>query len=155
MPAPPHTIESGPYGGNGGSYYDATHGTHRITKIDAWGRSYRGYDVLNGFRFTFDDNQKSPLVGHENPNIHRAFEFEKGEKITSMTIHAGDNEGFVNGFEFDTNKPRHYEVGGKEGLASHITGKHLGNGEWAGAQGRDRIHGASEVVDNMDIFFKT
>ncbi|GIC92227.1 uncharacterized protein Aud_008693 [Aspergillus udagawae] len=142
-------VEDGPYGGYGGSYYKAEHGQHKIKKIDAWGRSYDGYDVVNGFQFTWDDGYKGPLVGHQNPNIYRPFEFEDDEKITSMTIRAGHDVGFVDAIEFNTNKSRHYEVGGKGGEPNVIKGKHLGNGDWIGAEGRDPIHGADAVVDSI------
>ncbi|EAW20403.1 uncharacterized protein NFIA_100400 [Aspergillus fischeri NRRL 181] len=142
-------VEDGPYGGYGGSYYKAEHGAHKIKKIDAWGRSYDGYDVVNGFQFTWDDGYTGPLVGQKNPNIHKTFEFGDNEMITSMTIRAGHNEGYVDAIEFDTNKRRHYEVGGKGGEPNIIKGEDLGNGEWIGAEGRDRIHGADAVVDSI------
>ncbi|KAL2830897.1 Jacalin-like lectin domain-containing protein [Aspergillus cavernicola] len=153
MPATQGRVLNGPYGGLGGSYYNAEHGEHKIKKLDAWGRSYAGYDVLNGIQFTWDDNYNGPLIGHKNDNIHREFEFQDDEKINAMTVYAGDGEGFVNGLEFDTNRGRHYEVGGKEGKVNHL--RNLGTGDWIGAEGRDNIHGASDVVDSMDIYFKT
>ncbi|OJJ08460.1 hypothetical protein ASPVEDRAFT_34609 [Aspergillus versicolor CBS 583.65] len=151
--APKGRVMNGPYGGMGGSYYNAEHGSHKIKKINAWGRSYAGYDVLNGFQFTFDDNHQGPLVGHINENDAGEFEFRDGEKISSMHVHAGDGEGFVNGFEFDTNQHRHFEIGGKEGKDNDVP--HLGNGDWIAAEGRDPIHGADAVVDNIDIYFST
>ncbi|GAQ11726.1 griffithsin [Aspergillus lentulus] len=141
-------VEDGPYGGNGGSYYDAEHGHHKIKRIDAWGRSYAGFDVVNGFQFTWDDGYTGPLVGEKNDNIYRPFEFEDNEKITSMTIRAGDNEGYVDAIEFDTNRSRHYEVGGKGGKLNRIEGEQLGNGEWIGAEGKD-----GAVVDSIEVFF--
>jgi hypothetical protein len=143
---------NGPYGGMGGSYYDEVHGEHKVKKIDAWGRSYKGYDVLNGFQFTWDDNHVGNLIGHKNDNIHSGFEFKDGEKIHGMTVYAGDGEGFVNGFKFDTNKGRSYSIGGKKGKENHLA--NLGTGDLIGAEGRDKTHGAGEVVDNMDIYFK-
>ncbi|KAL4778135.1 Jacalin-like lectin domain-containing protein [Aspergillus varians] len=144
-------VTNGPYGGMGGSYYDAEHGSHKIKKVNAWGRSYAGYDVLNGFQFTYDDGYQSPLVGHVNNNVSGQFEFKDGEKIASMNVYAGDGEGFVNGFEFNTNQGRHFTIGGKEGKNNHL--QNLGTGDWIGAEGRDPIHGAAEVVDNIDIYF--
>ncbi|OJJ52424.1 hypothetical protein ASPSYDRAFT_52052 [Aspergillus sydowii CBS 593.65] len=152
MPATRGKVKNGPYGGMGGEYYDAEHGEHKIRKVDAWGRSYAGYDVLNGFQFTYDDGYQGQLVGHKNPNDHEEFTFKDGEKIDSMNVYAGDNEGFVNGFDFHTNYNNNYTIGGKEGKPNHLT--NLGNGEWIGVEGRDPIHGAAEVVDNMDIWFK-
>ncbi|OJI96708.1 hypothetical protein ASPVEDRAFT_36118 [Aspergillus versicolor CBS 583.65] len=152
MPATHGRVRNGPYGGMGGEYYNAEHDEHKIRRVDAWGRSYRGYDVLNGFQFTYDDGHKGPLVGHENPNDHKDFTFEDGEKIDRMTVYAGFDEGFVNGFDFHTNYNHDFTVAGKEGKVNHLP--HLGNGEWIGAEGRDPIHGAAEVVDNIDIWFK-
>ncbi|KAA8645428.1 hypothetical protein EYZ11_008625 [Aspergillus tanneri] len=148
-------VEDGPYGGFGGSYYNAENGQRKIKRIDAWGRSWDGYDVVNGLQFTWDDGYQGPLVGHKNPNIYRPFEFDRDEIITSMTIRAGDNVGYVDGIEFDTNQNRHYEVGGKGGKANVLRGRLLGNGEWTRAEGRDPIHGAGEVLDNIKVFFNT
>ena len=153
MPATRGRIMNGPYGGMGGSYYNEVHGEHNIKKIDAWGRSYSGYDVLNGFQFTWDDNYQGNLIGQKNDNIHQGFEFEDGEKINNMTVYAGDGEGYVNGFQFDTNKGRHYSIGGTEGKVNHLN--NLGTGDLIGAEGRDSIHGSGEVVDNMDLYFKS
>lgn len=149
--APKGRVMNGPYGGMGGSYYNAEHGSHKVKKINAWGRSYAGYDVLNGFQFTFDDGQLGPLVGHINANVPGEFEFHDGEKIASMNVYAGDGEGFVNGFKFDTNQGRHFEIGGKEGKNNALA--NLGTGDWIAAEGRDPIHGADDVVDNIEIYF--
>lgn len=152
MPAAYGRVKNGPYGGMGGEYYDAEHGEHKIRQVNAWGRSYAGYDVLNGFQFTYDDGYQGPLVGHENVNNHKEFTFKDGEKIDSMTVYAGDNEGFVNGFDFHTNYNNNYSVGGKEGKPNRLPS--IGTGEWIGAEGRDPIHGAADVVDNIDIWFR-
>ncbi|KAL4880651.1 hypothetical protein BJY04DRAFT_219121 [Aspergillus karnatakaensis] len=154
MPTTKARTHVGPFGGFGGEYYDAEHGDgeYRVQHLVAGGRSYEGFDVLNGFQFFWDDGYKSGVVGHIQPGTEEYYDFKENEKITSMTIYAGDNEGFVNGFEFKTNMDGKFEVGGKEGLATRLTD--LGTGDLVGAEGRDPIHGAAEVVDSMKIYFR-
>lgn len=142
MPAAQGLDLHGPYGGFGGGYYNELYEEHKIKNIDAWGRSFRGYDVLNGFQFTWDDGLQGHLIGHKNDNIYEGFAFKDVEKMNSMIFYAGDGEGFVNGFEFDTNHGRHYSIGGKEGNLNHLN--HLGTGDMIGAEGRDSIHDSGE-----------
>ncbi|KAJ5589290.1 Mannose-binding lectin [Penicillium hordei] len=153
MPAPQGMVMNGPYGGPGGGGYDEEDGEHKVRRIDAWGRSYNGYDVLNGFQFTWDDGVQGNLIGNTNDNIYEFYEFNDGETIDSMTVYAGDGEGYVNGFEFDTNLGGHYSIGGTEGKVNYL--ENLGTGDLTAAAGRDSTHGSGDVVDSIDIYFKT
>ncbi|KAJ5589213.1 Mannose-binding lectin [Penicillium hordei] len=144
---------NGPFGGKDGGGYDEQHGKHKVKIIDAWGTKFKTYDVLNGFQFIWDDGHRSNLIGHRNDSNYKGVEFNDGEKITDMTVHAGNGEGYVNGFEFNTNQNRHYSIGGKEGKAFPL--KNLGTGYLTGATGGYPNHGCGDVVDSMDIYFLT
>ncbi|KAE8371453.1 hypothetical protein BDV26DRAFT_276072 [Aspergillus bertholletiae] len=147
--------KDGPYGGFGGSAYDLRDQEHKIKRIDAWEAEWKNYPVLGALRFEFDNGHQSERIGGRDPHTDyhlRSFEFMDGEKIDHMTVFAGDNDGFFNGFKFHTNKKRNWHVGGNEGKETEVP--HLGNGEWAGATGRDNSHGADAVVDSMCLYFK-
>ncbi|KAE8340777.1 hypothetical protein BDV24DRAFT_175046 [Aspergillus arachidicola] len=142
----------GPYGGNGGSAYDARDNEHKIQRIETWEAAWQGQNpVLGAIQFQFDDDTYSGRVGGKDPAIDyypkTPFVFEDGEKIDSMTVYAGD---FINGFKFHTTRDNEFQVGGTDGPNDV---QNLGNGEWAGATGRDNIHGADAVVDSMILYF--
>ncbi|KAE8422246.1 hypothetical protein BDV36DRAFT_245450 [Aspergillus pseudocaelatus] len=148
--------KDGPYGGYGGSAYDLRDQEHKIKRIEAWEAEWKGYPVLGALRFQFDNGHQTGRIGGRDPHTNYRpvppFEFKDGERIDHMTVFAGDNDGFFNGFRFHTNKNRNCHVGGSEGKATDVP--HLGNGEWAGATGRDNSHGADAVVDSMCLYFK-
>ncbi|KAL3483113.1 hypothetical protein BJX62DRAFT_231213 [Aspergillus germanicus] len=157
MPRIRSLAQDGPYGGQGGSSYNALHNDQKIKHIDAWKCNYMGYDVLGGLNFVFEDGTPSGRFGCKDNHIgyveERPFDFADGETIDSMKVYAGDGEGFCNGFEFHTNHNNHYSAGSKIGREFPVD--NLGkNGEWAGATGRDGQHGADAVVDNMVLYFK-
>ncbi|KAJ0420282.1 hypothetical protein BJY00DRAFT_323976 [Aspergillus carlsbadensis] len=157
MPRIQALARDGPYGGQGGSAYNATHNEQKIRHIDAWGATYDGYPVLGALQFVFEDGTPTGRIGGRDPGIgytpEPPFDFQDGETIESMNVYAGDGEGFCNGFEFHTNRGRDYSAGTKIGLKSAV--EDLGrDGEWAGASGRDGQHGADAVVDNMILYFK-
>ncbi|GLA36001.1 hypothetical protein AnigIFM63309_001659 [Aspergillus niger] len=149
--------QDGPYGGMGGSAYDARRGDQKVRHLDAWETNYNNYKVLGAINFGFDQGSTG-RIGGRDPNLNyyqKSFDFEDDETIDDMWIFAGDGEGYVNGFNFHTTRGNNFEVGGTEGLPTHLQGPDLGeNGEWAGATGRDPIHGADAVVDNMILYFK-
>ncbi|KAF5857304.1 hypothetical protein ETB97_005988 [Aspergillus alliaceus] len=146
----------GPYGGNGGSAYDLRDHEHKIKHIDAWEAKWQNYDVIGALRFRFDNGDLSNRVGGRDPNTNyylKSFDFGDDEGIKEMTVYAGNNEGFLNGFKFRTTHNREWKVGGTEGQPFPV--KNLGKkGEWAGATGRDGIHGADAVVDSAILYFK-
>ncbi|PYH77004.1 hypothetical protein BO82DRAFT_345929 [Aspergillus uvarum CBS 121591] len=149
-------VQDGPYGGLGGSAYNATHEEQKIRRLDAWSADYSGYNVLGAIQFTFQDGSSSGRVGGRDPNIGynpKSFVFDDEETIDKFTVYAGDNEGFVNGFNFHTTQGNEFEIGSTDGLESDVPS--LGsNGEWAGAAGRDSSHGADAVIDSMILYFK-
>ncbi|KAL2834788.1 hypothetical protein BJY01DRAFT_252819 [Aspergillus pseudoustus] len=148
-------VTDGPYGGPGGSAYDARDNGVKVRDIQTWTANYNSYNVLGAIEFTFADNQPSGRIGGKDPNVgynpDQPFSFEDGETIENMTFYAGDNQGYCNGFEFDTNYGNHFEGGTKIGMPSTVD--QLGNGELAGASGRDNSHGADAVVDSMILYF--
>ncbi|KAE8138526.1 hypothetical protein BDV38DRAFT_281835 [Aspergillus pseudotamarii] len=147
--------KDGPYGGRGGSPYDLRDPEHKIKRIDAWDANWKNYPVLGALRFQFDDGHQSERIGGKDPHTDyhlHSFEFLDGERINHMTVFAGHNDGFFNGFQFHTTLNRHWEVGGREGEATDLP--NLGNGEWVGATGRDEVSGADAVVDSMCLYFK-
>ncbi|KAL3455763.1 hypothetical protein BJX64DRAFT_297298 [Aspergillus heterothallicus] len=150
--------KDGPYGGPGGSAYDARSNESRVHRVRTWSADYAGYNVLGGIQFDFDDGSSSGRIGGRDPNINyyedKPFIFDDGEKIEDMTVFAGDGEGFCNGIMFHTNKAEKgpWKGGSQIGYPFHVPD--LGNGEWAGATGRDSQHGANAVVDNMVLYFR-
>ncbi|KAL3446123.1 hypothetical protein BJX65DRAFT_296567 [Aspergillus insuetus] len=157
MPRIRSLAQDGPYGGQGGSAYNALHNEQKIQHIDAWSANYDGYNVLGALQFVFEDGTSTGRIAGKDPAIgyipDESFDFEDGETIESMNMYAGDGEGFCNGFEFHTNLGRDYSVGSQIGLKSPV--QDLGkNGEWAGASGRDSQHGADAVMDSMVLYFK-
>lgn len=150
----------GPYGGMGGSSYDARDNEEKVKHVDLWTANYDNYEVIGAFNLEFQDGYSTGRIGGRNNAVPLygpySYDFADDETIDSMWINAGDGEGFVNGLGFTTNKNRQgFNVGGHEGLETKLEGDDLGaNGEWAGATGRDNIHGADAVVDNMILYFK-
>ncbi|GKZ36919.1 hypothetical protein AbraIFM66950_008184 [Aspergillus brasiliensis] len=146
----------GPYGGMGGSAYDARNEEQKLRHLDAWATDYNGYRVLGAIRFEFDQGS-SGRIGGKDPNLNyypESYDFDPDETIKEMWVYAGDNEGYVNGFKFKTDRGE-FEIGGTEGKETYLHGRDLGaNGEWAGATGRDTVHGADAVVDNMILYFR-
>ncbi|RAL06944.1 uncharacterized protein BO97DRAFT_447207 [Aspergillus homomorphus CBS 101889] len=150
MPDTEDLVQDGPYGGPGGKAYDAR--GKRVVNLQTWRANYNNYDVLGAIEFGFEDGTSSGRIGGGDPSVNyypdQPFSFQSGEVIKSMTFYAGDNEGYCDGFKFDTNLNHHFEGGNTEiGKPNPVSA--LGNGEWAGATGRDGSHGADAVVDNM------
>lgn len=149
--------QDGPYGGMGGSAYDARKGEQKVRHLDAWTTNYNGYEVIGALEFEFENGEKSGRIGGKDNNMNyygpKPYDFASDETIKDMWIYAGDDEGYVNGFNFTTDRGN-FDVGGHEGLPTHLGSQDLGNGEWAGATGRDDIHGADAVVDNMILYFR-
>ncbi|GKZ76321.1 hypothetical protein AnigIFM56816_005301 [Aspergillus niger] len=151
--------QDGPFGGFGGSAYDARNNEQKVKHVNAWKAHYQGYDVLGAIEFQFQNGDWSGRIGGKDPNIDyipESYEFADDETINHMWVYAGKDDGFVNGFRFTTNRSsKPFEVGGTEGNLTELKDDELGaNGEWAGATGRDPIHGADAVVDNMILYFK-
>ncbi|RAK87324.1 hypothetical protein BO79DRAFT_256381 [Aspergillus costaricaensis CBS 115574] len=153
----------GPYGGMGGSSYDARDGEEKVKHVDLWTANYgdqNQYEVIGAFNLEFQDGYSTGRIGGRNNAVPLygpySYDFADDETINYMWVNAGDGEGFVNGLGFKTNKNSDgFNVGGHEGHETELTGPDLGaNGEWAGATGRDNIHGADAVVDNMILYFK-
>jgi hypothetical protein len=157
MPRIKGLARDGPYGGQGGSAYNALHNEQKVKHVEAWSADYKGYNVLGALELSFEDGTSTGRIGGRDPNIDydpvEPFDFQDGETITRMHVYAGDGEGFCNGFDFETNWGREFTVGSKIGKPNQVPD--LGrNGEWAGASGRDDVHGADAVVDNMILYFK-
>ncbi|KAL2865904.1 uncharacterized protein BJX67DRAFT_356752 [Aspergillus lucknowensis] len=150
------SIIDGPYGGYGGQPYSELHNNQKLKHVDAWGTSFAGYDVLGGIQFTWADGFQGPVIGREDANHYKAFDFDDDERITKMTVYAGDGEGFVNGIHFETDNPKHkpFDVGSRIGKDNYPD---LGNGEWIGAESRNpavaQDGGAQGVVDNIRLYF--
>ncbi|BCR93140.1 uncharacterized protein AKAW2_10186A [Aspergillus luchuensis] len=151
----------GPFGGQGGSSYDARDGEEKVKHVDVWTAKYgdANYDVIGAIDFRFQNGYSTGRIGGRDPAVPLSgpypFDFMDDEGIDDMYVFAGDGEGFVNGLEFHTNFDRRFKVGGSEGRPNHLRGPDLGaKGEWAGATGRDNLHGADAVVDNMILYFK-
>ncbi|GLA19512.1 hypothetical protein AnigIFM62618_007624 [Aspergillus niger] len=151
--------QDGPFGGFGGSAYDARNNEQKVKHVNAWKAFYKGYDVLGAIEFQFQNGDWSGRIGGKDPNIDyipESYEFADDETINHMWVYAGEDDGFVNGFQFTTNRRSDpFKVGGTEGKLTELEDDELGaNGEWAGATGRDNIHGADAVVDNMILYFR-
>ncbi|PYH69547.1 uncharacterized protein BO88DRAFT_404559 [Aspergillus vadensis CBS 113365] len=152
----------GPFGGLGGSAYDARDNEEKVKRVDVWTANYgdRNYEVIGGINFEFQDGYSTGRIGGRDPAIPLygpySYNFADDETIKEMHVYAGHDDGFVNGLRFSTNRQDNaYDVGGHEGNDNKLVGSDLGaNGEWAGATGRDNIHGADAVVDNMILYFK-
>ncbi|GLA78853.1 hypothetical protein AtubIFM55763_000745 [Aspergillus tubingensis] len=151
--------QDGPYGGFGGSAYNATDGEQKIKHVDAWETNYNGYEVLGAIDFQFQNGDWSGRIGGRDPGLNyykKSYDFADDETIKHMDVYAGHDDGYVNGFKFSTSRQDDaFVVGGDEGNHTELKDDDLGaNGEWAGATGRDNIHGADAVVDNMILYFK-
>ncbi|PWY84274.1 hypothetical protein BO83DRAFT_449741 [Aspergillus eucalypticola CBS 122712] len=153
----------GPYGGMGGSSYDARDGEEKVKHVDLWTANYgdRPYEVIGAFNLEFQDGYSTGRIGGRDNAVPLygpySYDFADDETITEMHVYAGHDDGFVNGLSFKTTvRPDGaYDVGGHEGNDNKLVGDALGaKGEWAGATGRDNIHGADAVVDNMILYFK-
>ncbi|KAE8154341.1 hypothetical protein BDV25DRAFT_136035 [Aspergillus avenaceus] len=142
--------EFGPFGGHGGSYWDADNGETRLRRIEGWGRSWEGHNVLNGIRFTWEDGKESNIIGHENYNWPSMIELNPGENIRDLTVWAGYQEGFVNGITVDSDQhPYPQTIGVQEGGRFPVP-----PGDWVGAEGGYPDHGAAEVVDSIKLKLK-
>lgn len=154
--------QDGPFGGPGGSYYDARSGEEKVKRVELWTAKYPNnqYDVIGAFNLEFENGYATGRIGGRDNSVALngpyPYDFADDETITEMVVNAGDKEGFVNGIRFSTTrKDNAYDVGGHEGHDFVLDGDDLGaNGEWAGATGGDDIHGADAVVDSMCLYFK-
>ncbi|GAQ35794.1 hypothetical protein AtubIFM56815_002954 [Aspergillus tubingensis] len=152
--------KDGPFGGAGGSAYDARDGEQKVKHVDLWTADYNGYDVIGAFNLEFQDGYSTGRIGGRDNAVPLygpyPYDFADDETITEMVVNAGNGEGYVNGIRFSTTRQKDaYNVGGHEGHDFVLDGDDLGaNGEWAGATGGDDIHGADAVVDSMCLYFK-
>ncbi|KAF7590776.1 hypothetical protein BBP40_002392 [Aspergillus hancockii] len=137
-------VQSGPYGGPGGDPVNewGPPGS-KVRKVIGWNTRYNNYDVVGAIQLNWP-GQAGPIAGTPEGNPV-TIELDDNELITEMQIYSGDGEGYVDHIHFDTNKGKHFDIGGPGGARHDVN---VGNGDWMAA-----VADAGGCVDDITVFF--
>ncbi|KAB8221616.1 mannose-binding lectin [Aspergillus novoparasiticus] len=147
MSNPDLIVDNQPVGGTGGQPF-LTYSYERVRVIEAWQGDGSGPAsdalVIKGIRL-FWDNQDQPKSAGNLNGEHKSFDFEDGEKISSMTLQSGIR---LDNIQFTTNLGRKFEAGGG-GAAHHPTNENVGNGIFLGFHGH-----CGQDIDSAGAYFQ-
>ncbi|KHN98653.1 Mannose-binding lectin [Metarhizium album ARSEF 1941] len=137
-------VKSGPFGGRGGDPWQLLPDKpgQTLQSIQVWEGNYDQYYVVRGIKVVWSDGSSASACNQKGAS--KSYDFEEGEKISSMRIRA---YGYVDNISFETDKGGKFDAGGPGGDPDWAD---VGNGEIVGFAGRGTPHGC---VDNLATYY--